>query len=425
MRLPARLQHSSVARSAVALAVVLFLATCSSPTDPPTPPDGESPPPGGEPPPSPMTELVLAFPSTMTVHASVLLLVTGRTADGAVVEPPYPILYTTSDTSIATVSSMGVVFAENRGTVTITASSGSVHGSLTVTVRARVAVVLGEGYTVPLALPNYYLAVGDTLSLQAAFVDIDGEPIEGTPAVTWSSSNPPAVSVDENGRVIALQPLQSALVTASTADGGLAWANVVVDSTQAGLPATVRFAHAAPGVGPVTFRPIRGEPVTLSVGQSVDVAVGSGIFSAKVDGLPAGQSLNPSDWTELIRPGASLSLFVVGGTSAYLVPLYGPSPVVADSGMVRLVQGSDYLVVHLQATGAPVDGTPELCYFDPGSPTEYFIRPAGRFDLVLERKYQANDFARLPADAPAGRPVTLVLTGSSAETAGYLAFPDP
>jgi hypothetical protein len=197
---------------------------------------------------------------------------------------------------------------------------------------------------------------------------------------------------------------------------------VLVDGTQAGLPATVRFANGAPEQGPVTFRPSRGEPVTLSPGESVDVAVGSGFFFVTLDVPPGQEPLRP--WLTLIPPDGKLSLYAVGRPNRYLSPLWGPSEVVPDSGMVRLVQGSGYLVVYLRPKGAPIDGVPEQCYFDPGLHSEYYIRPPEPFDLLLQAKYLATDSVRLTADAPAGRPVTLVLTGSSAETASYMAFPD-
>ncbi len=408
------------ARSALALAVVLLLATCSNPTEPPTPPGDDPPPvpPGGGPLP-PMTELELTLSDSVMVHGYVLLRATGRAANGAVVAPPYAILYSTSDAAIATISSQGVVFGENRGTVTITASSGSVQASLTFTVRGRVAVTHAAG----LALPQYLIAVGDTLPLVATFVDIDGLPIQGeVGAAAWSSSNPDALSVDQQGRVIAHQPEQAAFLTATTADEGSATTTVAVGATQAGLPATVRFAHAAPERGPLTFRPSRGEPVTLSAGQSVDVAVGSGFFYVTLDGLTGQQPILP--WPTMIPPDGNLSLYAVGGTNLYLSPMWGPNEVVADSGMVRLVQGSSYLVVYLRSSGAPMDGLPEQCYFDPSFYTQYYVRPPGPFDILLQAKYQASDSVRLAASAPVGRPVTLVLTGNSAETAGYLTFPD-
>lgn len=406
------------ARSALALAVVLVLATCSNPTEPPPGGDPPPPPPGSGPLP-PMTQLELTLSDSVMVHGYVWLRATGRAANGAVVSPPHAFLYSTSDETIATISSEGVVFGRNRGTVTITASSGSVQASLTFTVRGRVVVTHARG----LALSSYLIGVGDTLPLTASFVDIDGLPIEGEVGVaTWSSSDPDAVSVDQDGRVIAHQPQQAVLVTATTAEEGSAATTVAVDATQAGLPATVRFAHASPDRGPVTFRHSRGDPVTLSAGQSVDLAVGSGFFYVTVDVAPGQTPIDP--WTTMIPPDAKLSLFAVGRTNLYLSPMWGPSEVVADSGMVRLVQGSTYLVVYLRSSGAPVDGLPEQCYFDPSFYTHYYVRPPGPFDILLQAKYQAGDSVRMQANAPAGQPVTLVLTGYSAETAGYMTFPD-
>lgn len=409
------------ARSALALAVVLLLATCSSPTEPPTPPGGEPPPPPGGGPLPPMTELELTLSDSVQVHGYVWLRATGRAANGAVVGPPSAIRYSTSDETIATVSSQGVVFGQNRGTVTITASSGSVQASLTFTVRGRVVVTLAQG----LALPEYLIAVGDTLPLAARFVDINGDPIEGEAApgtVTWSSSSPAAVSVDGEGRIIAREPVQAAVVTATAGGEGSATATVTVDATQAGQPATVRFAHAAPGLGPLTFRPSRGGPVTLSAGESVDLALGAGFLYVTLDGLPGQAPLAP--WTTMVPADATLSLYAVGQTSLYLVPMWGPDVVLPDEGMVRLVQGSSYLVVYLRPSGAPIDGFPDQCYFDPSLSTNYYARTPGPFDLLLQEKYDAADSVRLAANAPAGRPVTLVLTGNSAETAGFMTFHD-
>ena len=410
------------ARSALALAAVLFLATCSSPTEPPTPPGGDPPPPppGGGPLP-PMTALELTLSDSLRVSGYVWMRATARAANGAVVAPTHAITYSTSDETIATISSEGVILGRNRGTVAITASSGPVQASLTSTVRARVALTHAQG----LALPSYRIAVGDTLPLAATFVDFNGLPIDGEAApgeATWTSSNPAAVSVDEGGRVIAHQPQESATVTVTTPAEGSAATTVVVDAVEAGLPATVRFANAAPGLGPVTFRPSRGEPVTLTAGQSVDLAVESGFFYVTLERAPGQAPLDP--WTTLIQPDTKLSLYAVGQTSLYLSPMWGPHEVVPDMGQVRLVQGSSYLVVYLRDRGAPIDGLPEQCYFDPSLSTPHYTRLPGPFDIFLQAKYQATDSVRLAADAPAGRPVTLVLTGHSAETAGYMTFPD-
>ncbi len=174
------------ARSALALAVVLVLATCSSPTDPPDPPgDDPSPRPWDGPFP-PMSELELTLSDSLQVHGYTWLRATPRAASGAVVPPPSTIVYSSSDETVATISSEGVIFGRDRGSVTITASSGSVQASLTLKVRARVSVTLAGG----LALSSYMVAVGDTLPLAATFADMNGVPIDGRPRPGKSPGHP-------------------------------------------------------------------------------------------------------------------------------------------------------------------------------------------------------------------------------------------
>ena len=414
VRLLAKLGCSARARRAAALGSIVLLATCSSPSEPPTTPGGD----GDDPPSSPQT-LVLTLPdnNTILLHAFTLATVTVRRADGLEVTPPTDsLIFSTSDAAVFAVTPQGAVVGRNRGTATLTVTYGSLSARLAVTVRARLAVGFGQ---TPASEP-FRLAVGDTLPLTATFVDADGVPVAGVPAATWSSSNPDAVSVDQAGRITALQP-GVVSVSASTPVEGAASAAVVVDTLQAGLPATVRFVNGAPGIGPVTFLPNRGDLVRLSPGESVERAVKSGFFYVTLDG---GKGQPDTLVTALIHPGDYVSLFAVGDVSLYLDALWRPSGVAADSGMVQVVQSSSFLVVDFLAPGAPAGDPPELCYFDPGLASGYYNLAPGRFDLLLQRKYAEADSVRLRADAPAGRPMTLVLTGSTAETASYLAFPD-
>jgi hypothetical protein len=122
-----------------------------------------------------------------------------------------------------------------------------------------------------------------------------------------------------------------------------------------------------------------------------------------------------------------MTLYATGNASdAFLTPTWtAPAGVSADYGLVRLVQSSGYGVVYLRPSGAAADGQPELCYFDPGDPSQYFTRAAGAFDLLLQRKYTPNpETIRLATTAPAGQSVTMVLVGFTAASAGVLTFPD-
>lgn len=174
-----------------------------------------------------MTELIVALSgNTVELHGTALLEVTARTAEGHVVTPPTDsLVFTSSDYGIALVSPQGVVYGGSRGTATIRVIYGGVSAGLTVLVRARLAVTLGEATRTT----NFVVAVGDALPLVARFVDVNGVPVLGEPTVIWSSDNPAAVSVDQSGHAVALQPLQQAMVVATAALEGPATAHILVD----------------------------------------------------------------------------------------------------------------------------------------------------------------------------------------------------
>jgi hypothetical protein len=272
--------------------------------------------------------------------------------------------------------------------------------------------------------------VSDSLQFTVRQVDVNGDAIDSAPATGWESSNPSALSVSSTGLVIALQPGQHGVIAASTPYGPIS-AEVVVSNVPVGEPAMVRFAHTAGGLGPITWHSNRLPPVTLTYGQSVELAVPSGTFYAVTEGLPEG-AYDAQDFYGTIRPGDKLSLFGVSGWGqGWLTPAWNRHDLIpADSGLVRVIQGSDFPVIYLRETGELKAGLPQLCYFDPGLLSDFFPRVEGAFDLILQQKRPGTYFdttgayTRLPATVPAGHAVTLVLTGKSLATAGYFAFTD-
>jgi hypothetical protein len=220
-------------------------------------------------------------------------------------------------------------------------------------------------------------------------------------------------------------------ITASTPEGPAA-ANIMVYDPIPGFSATIRFAHAAQGVGPITFRSNKLAPVTLRFGESIDLPATYGTFEVEADGLSRGAYGETTFAANLIQ-GAALSLYAIdGGGWGTLVPAWNTSdPIPADSGLVRIVQGTPFTfpVMYLRPTGAPRSGLPEQCYFDPGSLTDYYVRPGGSFDLLLQQKpsYYFDStaaFIRLPASVRAGHAITLVLEGDSPANGHYITFDD-
>jgi acetyl esterase/lipase len=112
-----------------------------------------------------------------------------------------------SDSTVATVSSSGVLTGRRTGTTTVTVSAGGATTSLTVTVTpAPVASV-----AVSPAQPS--LAVGDTLTLADTARDAAGDALPGISA-TWATSDASVATVSSTGLVTALS-VGTATITAT------------------------------------------------------------------------------------------------------------------------------------------------------------------------------------------------------------------
>ena len=120
------------------------------------------------------------------------------------------ITWTSSNTRVATVSD-GRVTAVGVGTATITAATGKVSGTSSVTVKAKVIAVEG----VSLDKTSITLMEGDSETLVAT-VAPDNATNKG---VKWSSSNTGVATVDETGKVTAVAPGEAS-ITVTTDDGG-------------------------------------------------------------------------------------------------------------------------------------------------------------------------------------------------------------
>ncbi|MEP6591729.1 MAG: Ig-like domain-containing protein [Gemmatimonadota bacterium] len=419
-------------RAAVTLltACLLVLATgsCSDPVAGIVPPP--LPPPLLPPPPVELTRVVtveVIAPATVLVREWSLLQVIARDAHGQVIRDAAPPSYSSSDASVLAAASTGVVRGVRRGSATLTVSVEGVLATTVIGVRARLKL-LPEAEEFVARYGGWPMEVGDTARLAAVYVDVDGIAIEEIPLVTWQSSRAGVVTVTTDGSVAA-NAVGEAIVSAVAQDGSSSVA-VRVQNSASTQPASIRYAHTMKGVGSITFVPNKGAPVMLSYGQSVERSIPPGLFALRMDGMPIGRpEFAPlNEFYGFVHGGDRLTLYAVGGSEqGLLAGTWNTARALpADSGQVRLVQGvNPFLVVYLRATGDFPVGLPELCYFDPHDVSPYYPRVAGGFDIILKQKYGWGALVRLPAVAPAGGAVTLVLTGSSVSDMGILTFVDP
>ena len=215
---------------------LLALATCGK--DIPTKP---SPPP---PPPQPPVQPV---PTSISITpASVTLMAIGQTRklEAAVVDQngqpltSANVLWSSSNSIVATVSPQGLVTAVGNGTAQITATAGNASASVPVTVAQTPGRIVIEPMTATL------MAIGDTVQITATVLDQNGQLVAGA-VVTWQSSDESVATVTPEGLVTAVGN-GTAQITA-TAGNASATATVQVKDTRRDREALIALYHSTNG----------------------------------------------------------------------------------------------------------------------------------------------------------------------------------
>lgn len=194
------------------------------------------------------------------------------------------VTWSSSDTSVIKVGSDGKVFAVKPGTAVITCKT--VDGGKTAKCTVKVVPVNPTG--VALNTKGGSMNYGKTYQLKATVY-----PANATDKrVTWSSSNPKAVSVSSTGLIKALTPNSSAVITCKTVTGGyVAKCTVKVNPLKV---TGVKLNHSAYGMlvgSKVTLVPTiypakaTNKAVTwTSSDTSVATVTQSGVVTAKSNG---------------------------------------------------------------------------------------------------------------------------------------------
>src|SRR5213076_1246794 len=165
-------------------------------------------------------------PATATVHSGQTVQLTGtpRDANGAALSGRV-VTWSSSNTSVATVNSSGLVSGVTPGSATITATSEGKSGTASVTV-TQVPVA-----TVSVSPPTASIQQGQTVQLTATLKDANGNTLSGR-TVTWSSSSTSVATVSTSGLVSGVTP-GSATITA-TSEGKSGTSSITVTAPSGG-----------------------------------------------------------------------------------------------------------------------------------------------------------------------------------------------
>ncbi len=181
--------------------------------------------------PAPVLTRVVIVPgsATLTVNDTVTLRATSYSQFNALMTNPAAPTWTTSDSTIATVSSSGFVTAKRAGTATISGTIKGITGQAAITVNAPVVTL----QRVDVSPDTASIVVGGTATFTATPYGSDGRVFAGAPAATWTTGDSTIATVSSGG-VVTAKSAGATTVTA-TISGVRGTATIV---TKAGTTST-------------------------------------------------------------------------------------------------------------------------------------------------------------------------------------------
>jgi phage tail sheath protein FI/uncharacterized protein YjdB len=292
--------------------------------------------------------------------ASLTFTATGNNSDGSNAALAGAV-WASSNSGVLTIGAGGVAKAMGQGSATITATSGLISGTLTVTVAS---VALSAITISPTAISAFGLGhappaagqplIGPSQQLAATGTYVDGTTRDLTNVVTWLSSTPATAGVTGSGLVMPLGAAGTSNIIAG-------WLGV----TSPPVPVTV---NGAPDLIGLAVHP--GGPVAV-VTQTVQFAANASFSDLSSSVLPA--LVAPDGWKSsntavvtidpstglatAVAPGSTtISVTSGGGTaSATLTVTAAALNAIAISPVSPSV--ADGLTLQLKATGIYSDGT--------------------------------------------------------------------
>ena len=240
--------------------------------------------------------------------------------------------WTTSDASIATVDTNGLVTAHALGSATITATSETktATAAITVTVAPVASVVVSP------ATPT--VSLNGTTQLSAVTSDASGHVLTGR-TVTWLSSDPAKATVDANGLVKGLSYGQVIITATSEGKSGTATVKISdgIAPVLVGLTITPNPVDVTTGTKTVTATAHITDAGGSGVAQfAITATAPHGAFANCVDTTLDSGTTSDGTWSCTItvpmgaEPG-TWSLVVLVSDAGYAAKMYGTAELSAAS----------------------------------------------------------------------------------------------
>jgi trimeric autotransporter adhesin len=272
------------------------------------------------------------------------LTATGEYSDGSSQNLTASVTWTSSDTSVATVSATGVVTTLAQGSAKITGTLSSVNGSITLTVNAPAITALAVSST------SASIARGTTVQFTATGTLTNGTTENATGLVTWSSSNSAVVSINVNGaQGLAMGLTAGASTITATANGVSSSATLTVTN------ATLTSINVTPLSASVPLGTVQQFTATGRFSDSTTQDItGTVVWSAS----PASVA---SITVSGLATGKDLGTFTVTATSGSISNTVSATVEATDLSSITVLPANSTIAqnttAQFTATGAFTDGS--------------------------------------------------------------------
>ena len=191
---------------------------------------------------------VTAASMTLTIGATQQATATGHYSDGSTQDLTAVAGWSSQNLGVASVSGAGLITAKTTGTSVITASSGTVSGSMTVTVAAATLKSLA------VTPANPTVTKGATQQFTATGTFSDNSTQNLTSSVTWSSGTPATATITAAGLATAVGAGLSMIQATSGAVSGSTLLTVTGPTLS-----SIAVTPANPSIAKGTTRTIYGD----------------------------------------------------------------------------------------------------------------------------------------------------------------------
>ncbi len=288
--------------------------------------------------------------STVAVPSTLQLSAMGNYSDDSQKSLSSQVTWQSSDTTIATISASGMLTAVKPGSVTVTATMGTVSGTkpITVTAAPLTSIAVSGGSSLEAGLT-------EQLAAQGTYADKSNQDL--TSQVSWQSSDSTIATVSASGLLTTVK-VGSVTVTATlgTVSGGMPVTVTAAALSEIKVTPSV-FSIASGQVKQLTAQGVYSDGSTQNITAQVTWSSGAtGVATVSTTGLVTGASTGPATIT-------AASGSINGTASATVTAAVLNSITVSPSGSsVAIGQTQAFVASGLFSDGSSTDMTDSVAW---------------------------------------------------------------